>query len=107
MGRIFNRALVPGMPLSFRGLIRGLLKIDYALTNMSVENGRVDWSALGAPTIVFGDDGAGSSAQFIQNVQSIATGGLPSGGDEYQVLQRDADGAAVWDWVRVNAPEEE
>jgi hypothetical protein len=104
MGRIFNRALVPGMPLSFRGLIRGLLKIDYALTNMSVENGRVDWSALGAPTIVFGDDGAGSSAQFRRNVLSIATGGLPTGGDQYQVLQRDGSGDAVWDWVRLSVP---
>jgi hypothetical protein len=31
--------------------------------------------------------------------------GLPPGGEEYQVLQRDATGAAVWDWVRaVDAP---
>jgi len=31
--------------------------------------------------------------------------GLPSGGEEYQVMQRNADGAAVWDWVRaVDAP---
>jgi hypothetical protein len=27
-------------------------------------------------------------------------GGLPDGGEQYQVLQRDATGAAVWDWVR-------
>lgn len=91
------------MPLSFRGLIRGLLRMDFAWSNLQVENGRVDWSDLGAPTIVFGDDGAGSSAQFVKNVQAAA---LPSGGDEYQVLQRDGDGAAVWDWVRVNSPEE-
>jgi len=36
---------------------------------MRVENGRVVWSALGAPTIMFGDDGAGSSPQFIENIR--------------------------------------
>lgn len=28
--------------------------------------------------------------------------GLPDGGEEYQVLQRDSDGNAVWDWVRMH-----
>lgn len=30
--------------------------------------------------------------------------GLPYGGEEYQVLQRDGDGAAIWDWVRYVVP---
>ena len=28
---------------------------------------------------------------------------LPAGGDQYQVLQRDGSGNAVWDWVRAHA----
>ena len=27
---------------------------------------------------------------------------LPEGGDQYQVLQRDSQGQAVWDWVRTH-----
>lgn len=71
MGRMFNRTPKKGDPLPLRGLARGLALIDYALTNMTVENGRVEWSPLGAPRIVFGDDGAGSSPAFIENIQSI------------------------------------
>jgi hypothetical protein len=35
--------------------------------------------------------------------------GLPSGGEQYQVLQRDGRGVAIWDWVRAapDLPEEE
>jgi hypothetical protein len=103
MGRIFNRIPKKGDPLPLRGLARGLALIDYALTNMTVENGRVEWSPLGAPRIVFGDDGAGSSPQFIKTVQRAA---LPSGGEDAQVLQRNSDGDAVWGWVRYIVPEE-
>lgn len=28
--------------------------------------------------------------------------GLPDGGTQYQVLQRDSSGNAVWDWVRAH-----
>lgn len=28
--------------------------------------------------------------------------GLPAGGEQYQVLQRDVNGNAVWDWVRAH-----
>lgn len=28
---------------------------------------------------------------------------LPAGGSQYQVLQRDGSGNAVWDWVRAHA----
>lgn len=30
------------------------------------------------------------------------TDGLPDGGEQYQVLQRDSSGEAVWDWVRAH-----
>lgn len=30
--------------------------------------------------------------------------GLPSGGSQYQVLQRDGDGDAVWDWLHYKVP---
>ena len=40
------------------------------------------------------------------NVLSITVGGvsagLPEGGTQYQVLQRDAEGNAIWDYVRAH-----
>lgn len=102
MIRFFKHRPRAGAPLSMAGIAEGLAKIEYALAHMRVENGRVDWSQLGAPTICFGDDGRGSMPGGPYDV-----GGLPPGGDEYQVLQRDAVGDAVWDWVRVSVPEEE
>ena len=98
MGRFFKNRPRVGAPISLAGIARGLDKLDYALTNLRVENGRVIWSQLGAPTLLFGDDGRGS-------IPGVLTGALPDGGDEYQVLQRDSSGAAVWDWVRVSVPE--
>jgi len=88
------------MPISLRGLARGLARIDYALTHMSVANGHVNWSDLGAPTIEFGDDGAGTCPDTKSKY-------LPStaGATQYQVLQLDADLQPEWDWVRVSVPE--
>ena len=107
MGRIFQKRPQAGQPLSIRGLAAGLAKIDYALTNMAVENGSVEWSALGAPTLFFGSDGAGSSPGFIRAVKRIALGGLPSGGYKYQALTKasDDDYDADWDWLRYVVPE--
>ena len=106
MGRFFHREIRKGDTLGFRGLAHGLSKLDYALSNMDVENGSVVWSLLGAPTIKFGSDGAGSSPQFIKNVKLATGGSFPSGGEQYQVLQKYSadDGDIVWDWVRVNVP---
>ena len=84
------------MPISLRGLARGLAKLDDALSGMSIENGIVEWSANDVPHLVFGDDGRGS----LPGQQDV----LPPGGEEYQVLQLNADGDAVWDWVRYVVP---
>ena len=35
---------------------------------------------------------------------SAPSDSLPSGGQQYQVLQRDGSGNAVWDWVRAVSP---
>jgi len=103
MGRFFPfRRPQRGMPISLRGLARGLAKLDDALSGISIENGIVEWSANDVPHLVFGDDGRGSLPGETED-----GAGLPSGGSQYQVLQRDAAGAAVWDWVRVSVPEEE
>jgi len=101
MLRFFKHRPKAGAPLSMAGIAEGLAKIEYALVNMRVENGRVDWSQLGAPTISFGDDGHGSMPGGLTGV-----GGLPPGGDQDQVLskQSSADGDADWDWVRVSVP---
>ena len=48
------------MPISLRGLARGLAKLDDALSGISIENGIVEWSANDVPHLVFGDDGRGS-----------------------------------------------
>lgn len=69
MGKLFHLPPQEGKPIAFRGLARGLRRADYALTNLSVENGHVEWSKLGAPKIVFGDDGAGSSPAFLQLIK--------------------------------------
>ena len=100
MGRFFPlRRPQRGMPISLRGLARGLAKLDDALSGISIENGIVEWSANDVPHLVFGDDGRGSLPGETED-----GAGLPSGGSQYQVLQRDGDGAAVWDWVRYKVP---
>jgi len=48
------------MPISLRGLARGLAKLDDALSGISIENGIVEWSANDVPHLVYGDDGCGS-----------------------------------------------
>ena len=102
MGRFFPfRRPQRGMPISLRGLARGLAKMDDALSGMSFENGRVEWSANDVPHLVYGDDGRGSFPGKTEDGS-----GLPSGGSQYQVLQRDGDGDAVWDWVRYVVPSE-
>ena len=101
MGRFFPVTPRAGKPLSMRGLARGLARLEFAFSNMRVDNGRVDWSeGLDVPTLSFGDDGRGSLPGDTEDGS-----GLPSGGEQYQVLQRDGDGAAVWDWVRYVVPE--
>ena len=42
----------------------------------------------------------GISAEIESNNVTITGAGVPSGGTLYQVLQRDSDGSAVWDYVR-------
>jgi hypothetical protein len=99
MGRFFPfRRPQRGKPISTRGLAAGLAGMDEALTGMRVENGQVVWSSNNIPTIVFGDDGCGSFP---------GRGMFPPGGEEYQVLQLDADLEPVWDWVRYVVPSEE
>jgi len=86
------------MPISLRGLARGLAKLDDALSGISIENGIVEWSANDVPHLVYGDDGRGSFP---------GSGAVPPGGEEYQVLQRDDSGAAVWGWLKYVVPSEE
>jgi len=85
------------MPISLRGLARGLAKLDDALSGISIENGIVEWSANDVPHLVYGDDGRGSFPD---------SGVVPPGGEEYQVLQRNGSGTAVWDWLKYVVPSE-
>ena len=103
MGRMFQKAPRKGEPISRRGLANGLAAIDYALTHMRVENGRVVWSALGAPTLMFGDDGAGASPAMIETIKANS---LPAGGDQYQVLEKASgdDGDVAWGWLKYKVP---
>jgi hypothetical protein len=77
-----------GDPLSVRGLAELLQSLKRAFEYMECEGGTVQWLA-GIPRIVPAGAAAGGDS-----------GGLPEGGEEYQVLQRDSGGNAVWDWVR-------
>jgi hypothetical protein len=50
-------------------------------------------------------DGSESTPHLVWNGSQwapgkIETSGLPAGGTQYQVLQRDGSGEAVWDWTR-------
>ena len=80
--KFFANTPKAGDPIAKRGLARAFAAMDHAWATLDVLGGHVDWSH-GSPTIVVerGD-------------------GLPAGGEQYQVLQRDSGGNAVWDWVR-------
>ncbi len=67
MGRFFMQSPKRGDPISRRGLARGIAKMARALEGMNVENGNVEWSAFGVPTIVFGDDGQGDTIRNWRN----------------------------------------
>ena len=84
--KFFKNDPKPGKPMSMRGFAEGLFRLARALERMQVEGGYVQWLD-GVPRI------------FIDGV-SEGGSGLPPGGDQHQVLQRDSDGNAVWDWVR-------
>lgn len=75
------------------GFAEGVHKLAFAFENMRVQDGQVQW-LNGVPVIIF--EGASSASA------SSGSGGdsLPEGGEQYQVLQRDGDGEAVWYWVR-------
>lgn len=49
-----------GQPVNIPGLAAGLRGLDNALSFLTVENGRVEWSADNIPHIIIGDDGSGS-----------------------------------------------
>ena len=46
------------------------------------------------------EDGVIKSQSSVSPVTIQLADGLPPGGVQYQVLQRDGSGNAVWDWVR-------
>ena len=79
-----------GHPLAKQGMAEFLAANGKAWATLDVLGGEVSWDH-GRPMII---------------VQGGGGSGLPPGGDQYQVLQRDGDGNAVWDWVRAaNIPE--
>ena len=79
----FEDAPKEGQPLARRGLARGLRRLEKALRFLTIDGGYIDWHGHEPKIIV----------EFPETQ-------LPSGGEEYQVLQRDSGGNAVWDWVR-------
>ena len=72
-------------PLAKEGMAEFLAASGKAWATLDVLGGEVSWDH-GRPMIIA--PGSGSE--------------LPPGGDQYQVLQRDSDGNAVWDWVRAH-----
>ena len=96
MGRFFDKRPQAGMPISLRGLAKGLAGMAYALEHMRVENGRVEWSAFGAPTLIFSDDGAGSSPAFIETIKQILLDSFGTVSNPTHVLGKDASGNIGW-----------
>jgi hypothetical protein len=90
LSKFFKVKPQSGMPVSAIEA-EGLAAMDHAWATLDVLGGHIDWSH-GRPTIV---------------TPSVSGPGLPAGGEEYQVLQRNGDGDAVWDWVRWPEPESE
>ena len=96
MGRFFDKKPQAGMPISLQGLAKGLAGMAYALEHMSVENGKVDWSIFGAPTISFGDDGDGSSPAFIQTIEGVLLKSFGKMESPDYVLGRKSNGTIGW-----------
>lgn len=79
---------------------------DYALRNIfeADNDGSADAEAIADDKLVqaIGIGTAGGGFEWWIIAAGGASGGLPSGGLEYQVLQRDGGGNAIWDYARVH-----
>ena len=84
------------MPISLDGFAHGIAAMAYALEHMRVENGSVHWSDFGAPTFVFGDDGGGSSPQFIETIKSALLDSFGTITTPTHVLCKNAAGEVGW-----------
>jgi hypothetical protein len=104
------------MPISLRGLARGLAKLDDALSGISMENGIVEWSANDVPHLVFGDDGLGNypneqlfrypfgskwnfGIRIIDAVVTIFAGLVYRGGVAAAVAKTDVEITTDGDWI--------
>ena len=96
MGRFFQKEPKAGMPVSLQGLAVGLAKMARALERMRVENGSVAWSDGDIPTIMFGDDGAGSSPQFIESLKEMLKDAFGTIETPTHVLCKNAAGEVGW-----------
>ena len=88
MINILPEGMNAGDPISKRAIWRAFRFMIRAWETLSIEGGTVQWLA-GRPKIIFTGDTSGGEGEA-----------LPEGGEQYQVLQRDSGGNAVWDWVR-------
>ena len=102
--KFFPTQPTEGKPLSMKGIAEGLRAIEKALGGISVKDGFVDWQN-NIPKIIMDSENGWDSEETIGGGSGA---GLPSGGEKYQVLQRQngvewVEGDpldAVWDWVR-------
>lgn len=72
---------------------------DRAITNVEVVAGD---GLNGSVTVADGSATINISLDETSPSGSGGGDGLPEGGEQYQVLQRDSNGDAVWDWVRAH-----
>jgi hypothetical protein len=81
--KFFQKTPRKGLPFSMAGIAEGLRKIAYALENIQVANGHVEWTALGAPRIYF--DGTTAAAGLeAPDAGGGSGGGVPSGFEEIE-----------------------
>lgn len=59
----FRNKLRKGMPISTAGFADGIQGIAYALGNIEVVNGHVEWTSFGAPRLFFDSGNSGVIAQ--------------------------------------------
>ena len=90
--KFFKQKPQKGQPISVNGFAEGIAKIAFALENMRVQDGQVQWLG-GVPLIVLD----GETSRVTEDAV------VPNGTAEYQVLRWDATaGAWIADWVRAS-----
>jgi hypothetical protein len=70
--RFFRQKIRKGLPISSRGFADGIQGMAYALENMQVNNGHIEWTPFGAPVIYVDAGSAATQGRKIQKAWDLA-----------------------------------